>query len=89
MILTIKVKPKSKANELIYALSGTITVRITAAPESGKANDQLIKFLASIFETLQKNIEIISGKKSRNKIVKIRLPEEVVMKMLKQHIKET
>jgi uncharacterized protein len=89
MTLTVKVKPNSRTNELIYDLSGTIMVKLTAVPESGKANEQLVKFLSSIFQTPQKNIEIISGKKSKNKIVKIGLPDEEVMKMLKQHIKET
>ncbi|MGI8893629.1 MAG: DUF167 domain-containing protein [Bacteroidia bacterium] len=89
MILTLHVKPNSRTNELTYEVSGTIRIKITSAPEAGKANKHLVKFLSTIFETAQKNIEIISGSKSKLKNVKIDLPDEEVVKKLNMHRKET
>lgn len=48
-----------------------ITVGITSKPENGKANLELIKKLAKHFNVSSSNVKIISGFKSRRKIVEI------------------
>ena len=89
MIINVNVKPNSRTNELIYESSGLIKVKFTSPAESGKANVHLIKFLSSFFQIPQNRIEIISGLKSRRKILKIELPDEEVVKRLKSALKET
>lgn len=89
MILDIHVKPNSRANELIYDAKGIIKVKITSTPEAGKANEQLVKFLAAFFQIPQKNIQIIKGLKSRRKSIKIESSDEEVMKRLHELIKVT
>ena len=49
-----------------------ITVGLTSIPERGKANTELIRKLAKSFDTSSSNIKIISGYKSRRKIVEIK-----------------
>ena len=64
--------PLSHKNEVTEFLSdGTVNVKLTAPPINGKANIALIKFLTENIEVKQSEIEIISGKKGRNKIVSI------------------
>lgn len=89
MIIDVHVKPNSRANELIYDLSGTLKAKITSAPEAGKANEHLIKLLSAFFQVPQKNIQIIKGHKSSRKSVKIGLGDEEVMKKLRELIKVT
>jgi len=75
MYLRIKVIPKSSKNEISEIIKDeegqTIKIRIKAAPEKGKANKELIKFLSKEFSIPKQNIEIISGKTSQLKLLKI------------------
>ena len=48
-----------------------ITVGLTSKPEKGKANLELIKKLAKHFKVSSSQIRIVSGLKSRRKIVEI------------------
>ena len=70
--LRIKVRPKSAKTEISEILSdGTIKIRIKAAPEKGKANAELIKFLASELNIHKSKISILSGKTETLKLIKI------------------
>ena len=48
-----------------------IIVGLTSKPERGKANRELIKKLAKHFDVPQSRVRIVSGLRSRNKIVEI------------------
>lgn len=68
--LAVKVIPRAKKNEISQVMAdGTIKIRLTAPPVEGKANKALIKFLATSLQIPTQDIEIISGSKSRNKVV--------------------
>lgn len=75
--LRIKVLPKSPKNEIVEIMedeSGeqTIKIRIKAAPEKGKANIELIKFLSKEMQIDKSRISIISGKSEQLKLIKIK-----------------
>lgn len=75
--LRIKVIPKSPKNEVTEIMedaSGekTIKIRITAPPEKGKANAELIKFLSKELKIPKESISIISGRTEQLKLVKIK-----------------
>lgn len=71
--LRIKVTPKSSKNEITEILAdSTIKIRIKAAPEKGKANKELIKYLSQILEVRPDNISIISGQHDQLKLVKVK-----------------
>ncbi len=74
--LRVKVLPKSPKTELVDIMvdgSGEKThkIRIKAAPEKGKANAELIKFLSKHFSVPKENIKILSGKTEALKLIKI------------------
>ena len=50
---------------------GTLKVRIAAAPERGRANDELIMLLAAKFGVERDAVEIVSGHAAGLKLVKI------------------
>lgn len=71
-VYKIKVIVGAPKNEIRGCLTdGTMKVAISAAPEKGKANLALKKFLAGEFKVKKEQIEIISGETSRAKLVKI------------------
>jgi uncharacterized protein len=71
-VLKIKVKTGATKNKIVEVSSDdTIKIEIAAKPENGKANDELMKFLAITLKIKKENIKIIRGQKDRNKLVKI------------------
>ncbi len=71
MKYTIKVIPKSSQTGIIEEKDDYLKIKLKAVPEKGKANIELIKFLAKYFKTSKSNISIIQGMAGRNKIVEI------------------
>lgn len=70
--LAVKVIPGSAKTEFRELMSDkTYKIAIAAAPEKGKANKELIKFLASELKVLKDRLVIISGAGDRAKLVKI------------------
>lgn len=68
--LRILVKPGSKEQK--FTKSDTeLRIHLKASPIKGKANKELISFLAEILHLKKSNIDIVKGKKSRDKIVSI------------------
>lgn len=70
--LDIKVSPgadKTEIKDVMY--DGIIKVNVGVAPEKGKANLELVRFLAETFEVDEGNIEITRGYTSQFKLLKI------------------
>lgn len=86
--ITIRVIPRAKKSEISQVLDdGTIKIRLTAPPVEGKANQALVRFLADVFGISPSNIEIISGKKGRKKIVQIEgINEKTARSMIEEQI---
>lgn len=83
MLINIKVIPKSSQNKIIlendvFKINPKVEqahfrVKITNAPEKGKANNKVIELLSKHFKVSKLNIEIVKGLTKPNKIVKINL----------------
>ena len=69
--LHIKVTPKGSKNEIMGWENNELKVRLKAVPENGKANAELIKFIAVTLEISQTQVQLIAGMKSRHKRLKI------------------
>ena len=70
--LFVKVIPKSARNEVVgYMDGGALKVKIAAAPEKGRANDELRRVLAEHFGVAIRAVEIVSGETSQRKRVRI------------------
>jgi len=64
--IEIKVVPNSNVEEIIAA--EPLIIRVKEPPTKGKANKAVIKLLSKYFNA---NVRIVSGAKSRRKIVEI------------------
>ena len=65
--LPVQAQPKARKNGLVGTHDGRLKVAVTQAPEKGKANDALVKILASVLGLRRSQIEIISGATSSKK----------------------
>ena len=81
LYLSIKAIPGTSVTGIGEVREGRLTVRIAAAPEDGKANKELISFLAKTLKLPKKDISLASGEKSR--IKNLRLPVSVKEKLEK------
>lgn len=62
--MEIIVKPNKNKTEIIKETPSQIIINVKAAPEKGKANKEIIKFLTKHFK---KRVKIIKGLKSKKK----------------------
>ncbi|CCB89456.1 MAG: DUF167 domain-containing protein [Simkania sp.] len=67
----VKVTPKAAKNEIIGWEGELLKVRLTAAPEKGKANEALITLLSKKLKIAKSRIHILKGETSRQKLVEI------------------
>ena len=57
--------------DFIEVNNDKITIGIKAKPEKGEANKEIIKKLSKYFCVAKSNVKIISGQKSRKKLVEV------------------
>ncbi len=80
MKLALKVTPGARKNEILgwendYPQVGRVLkVKIAAPPVEGKANKEIIHFLANILGVSKSSIEVVHGSSGRIKLVEI--PDE-------------
>lgn len=74
--IRVKVQASAPKSEYVEAFTDSegeecLKVKIRAVPERGKANKELIQFLAKKLDIPKKNITIIAGEKNTLKLIKI------------------
>ena len=74
MDLDIRVQPRASRNAIEVDGERSdvkIIVRVTAAPEDGKANDAVVALLAKRLGVGKRRVQILRGHKSRDKRIRI------------------
>jgi len=71
VVFTVKVVPASSKTAISGLLDGMIKVKVSAAPEKGKANRCLAEFLAKQLGVKKSNIRIIAGQTNPVKKVQV------------------
>ena len=69
--LNVRAIPNASKDEVIGWSEGILKVKLRAVPEDGKANRALCALLAGYAGCRPRDIRILSGEKSRNKIVEV------------------
>lgn len=73
IILTIRVHPGAPKSKLKgVMIDGTLKVDVAAVPEDGKANAELISFLAKEFGVPKSHVTILRGQTGKKKVVRVR-----------------
>ncbi len=70
-------QPKTSKDELCGLHGTRLKIRITPPPVDGKANANMIKFLAKQFGVAKNAVTIVKGELARQKRVKIQVPERI------------
>jgi uncharacterized protein (TIGR00251 family) len=84
--LHLKAKPNSKANQLVVAADGSLTVRLKAPAQDGKANACLLAYLAELFGVSKSSVTLVTGHTAPfKKVVLETIDETRLQQVLAQH----
>ena len=70
-LLNLRVQPGASRSEISGFVQGVLRVKVTAAPEKGKANAELLRFLSEVLGVSKSYLTLIKGKSSRSKLVAV------------------
>ncbi len=79
ILVEVKVIPGASRSCIAGLRDGCLLVRVAAAPEKGKANDELVDCLAKALGISRSSIEFVAGTTSRRK--RLSLPQEQEMEL--------
>jgi uncharacterized protein len=70
--LKLRVVPSAGRSEIVGRYGNAWKVRVGAAPERGRANDELLKVLSKRLGVWAAELSIVSGHSARDKVVELR-----------------
>jgi len=68
----VNVIPKASRSEIVECNSDELKIRLAAVPEKGKANTELVRYLAHVLGIGKSKVELLRGETSRHKRVCIK-----------------
>jgi uncharacterized protein (TIGR00251 family) len=74
IVLALHVQPGAARTEVAGVHGEALKVRLAAPPVDGKANAELLRFLAREFGVTLRNVELLRGATARAKLVRINAP---------------
>ena len=69
--LQVRVAPGASRPGIVSRHGAAWKLRVVAAPEAGKANDEVVRLLAETLGLPARDIEIVAGHSSRDKLVEL------------------
>lgn len=69
--IQVKLLPRSSRTEIVGRENNRLKVKVTSPPVDGEANKALIQLLAKTLRVSKGRVEIIAGKSSRLKTIRI------------------
>lgn len=69
--IAVQVQPNAKKSEVVGEMDETLKIRLKAAAIEGKANEELIRFIADQLKLPKKCITITHGQGSRQKLLAV------------------
>ena len=69
--VNVRVVPGAKKSAIAEVQADALRIRLAAPAVDGKANAELIRFIAEWFDVRESAVDIVSGDKSRTKRVRV------------------
>jgi uncharacterized protein (TIGR00251 family) len=82
LILSLRVQPNAKRDEIVGPQDGRLRVRISAPAMEGRANAHLVRFLAKAFGVSRGSVKLLSGQRGRDKRLCVTAPRKRLAGML-------
>ncbi len=69
--LKVRLSPGARRGEVIGRHGGAWKLRVVAAPEAGRANEEVVRLLARTLDLSRRDVSLVSGHRTRDKIVEL------------------
>ena len=69
--LKLRIVPNAKRNEVTGEHGDAVKIKVAAPAIEGKANEALLEFIAEKLGIHRRNLTLIAGEKSRDKLIEI------------------
>jgi uncharacterized protein (TIGR00251 family) len=69
--LRLRVAPGARKSAVVGRHGDGWKVRVAAAPERGRANDELVALLSDTLAVARSDVQVVSGRSGRDKIVEL------------------
>jgi len=70
--LSVRVTPRASTNAVVGYIDGVLSVRLTAPPVEGAANEACCTFVAGVLGVSKSHVTVAGGAHNRNKVLAIR-----------------
>jgi uncharacterized protein (TIGR00251 family) len=84
--LAVQITPNAKKTEVVGVLDDALKLKLQAQPIEGKANDALVKFLATALSVPRSAVTITHGHTSKRKLIEVAsttlTPQDVVRSLV-------
>lgn len=70
--IAIRAQPRASTTEIAGPYGDrAIRIRVQAPPVDGRANQELVAFFATLFDTPKSRVEVLRGAAGRDKVVRV------------------
>lgn len=80
--VNVHVTPKGGADSIVGWRGGELQVRVSAAPEHGKANLSVCKLVAKALGVPKGSVTVVLGETSRHKVIEVPVDEARLREVL-------
>src|SRR5215475_341141 len=70
--VSVRVQPRASRDEIAGVIDGALKIRLKAPAVENRANEALCDLLAVLLKTPKSAVRILSGERSRTKLVELR-----------------
>lgn len=74
LVLAVHAQPGAKASGIAGRYGDALRIRLAAPAVDGKANAELVRFLADAFAVPSRQVTLLHGEGARRKVVRIEAP---------------
>jgi len=82
LTFAVRIVSRASRSEIAGEHNGALRIRIAAPPVEGAANRELIRLLARMFKLPQTAVAIVSGARSKSKVVRIQGADSAKLEQL-------
>ena len=79
LLLRLRVQPRAGRNAFAEPFGDALKVKLKAPPVDGRANAELLLFIAESFGVSRSAVELVSGHQSRTKQMRIQNPQRLTL----------
>lgn len=76
-LISVRVQPSGGRSRIVGVHGDSVKIRVSAPANEGKANAELVRFVAELTGLRRSAVQIVSGHRSREKTLRVSGPVDV------------